>query len=96
MAGSRHEAGKDRMLEYLTIMSDDDHGYPLIRNEDTLRRRARIDRALAGVRGRLKPDELGEAPTRLTEAAPAEPSVDVSAEDAGRPRLYLVRTPNSR
>ena len=84
------------MLEILTIMSDNDRDYPLIRNEDTLRRRAWIDRALAGVRGRLKPAELGEAPTRLPEPAPAETAVEVPAEDAGRPRLYLVRNPNSR
>ena len=73
------------MLEILTIMSDDDNDRPLIRNEDTLRRRAWIDRALAGVRSRLKPDELGEAPA-LPEAAPPEP-----AADGSRPKLYLVR-----
>lgn len=86
MADGRHEAGKDRMLELLTIMSDDNHDHPIIRNEDTLRRRAWIDRALAGVRGRLKPAELGEAPTALPEPAAAE-----SAGDGLRPKLYLVR-----
>lgn len=90
MADGRHEAGKDRMLELLTIMSDNDHDRPLIRNEDTLRRRAWIDRALAGVRGRLKPAELGEAPT-LPELAPAEPGEDGAAEGSSRPHLYLVR-----
>ena len=55
MADDRHEAGEDRILEILTIMSDEDRDYPLIRNEETLRRRAWIDRALAGVRGRLTP-----------------------------------------
>ena len=94
MADGRHEAGKDRMLEFLTIMSDNDQDHPLIRNEDTLRRRALIDRALAGVRGRLKPDELGEAPTTLPEPAPAEPPE--SAADGSRPKLYLVRNSDSR
>jgi hypothetical protein len=95
LADGRHEAGKDRMLELLTIMSDDNHDQPLIRNEDTLRRRAWIDRALAGVRGRLKPAELGEAPTP-SEPAGSDSAGDVPAEDAGRPHLYLVRNPNSR
>ena len=54
MADGRHEAGKDRMLEILTIMSDDDRDRPLIRNEDTLRRRAWIDLALASVRRVLR------------------------------------------
>ena len=84
------------MLEFLTIMSDDDQDRPLIRNEDTLVRRAWIDRALAGVRGRLKPDELGEAPTALPEPAPAEPGEAGTAEAGRRPRLYLVRNPDSR
>ena len=53
------------MLEILTIMSDDDRDRPLIRNEDTLRRRAWIDLARASVRSRLKPAELGEAPLCL-------------------------------
>lgn len=87
MADARHEAGEDRMLEYLTIMSDEDRDHPLIRNEDTLRRRAWIDRALAGVRGRLKPAELGEPPVAPEAAEPA---------DGGRPRLYLVGKSNSR
>jgi len=88
LADGRHEAGKDRMLEILTIMSDDDRDYPLIRNEDTLRRRAWIDRALAGVRSRLRPDELGEAPV-TPDAAPREPAE--AAPEGSRPRLYLVR-----
>lgn len=73
------------MLEILTIMSDDERDPPLIRNEDTLRRRAWIDRALAGVRSRLRPDELGEAPL-APEGGPAEPDAG-----NGRPKLYLVR-----
>jgi hypothetical protein len=89
LADGRHEAGKDRMLETLTIMSDDDRDRPLIRNEDTLRRRAWIDLALASVRSRLRPAELGEAP-----AAPAPEPEQGSAEsrlDGGRPHLYLVK-----
>ena len=85
MAGSRHEAGKDRMLEWMTNMSDEDQDRPLIRNEDTLRRRAWIDRALAGVRERLQPDE---ASTTQPEATPAGPR--------SRPRLYVVRKTNPR
>ena len=77
------------MLEILTIMSDKDRDYPLIRNEETLLRRAWIDRALAGVRGRLKPAELGEAPTVTPQAAAEAPPPD---GDSGRPTLYLVRT----
>ena len=80
-----HEAGEDRMLEILTIMSDEDNDRPLICNEDTLRRRAWIDLALASVRSRLKPAELGEAPA-AQEAAPVE-----QALDGGLPKLYLVR-----
>ena len=76
------------MLEILTIMSDDDRDRPLIRNEDTLRRRAWIDLALASVRSRLKPAELGEVPV-APEAPPAEPAE--AAADTGRPKLYLVR-----
>ena len=62
------------MLEILTIMSDDDRDRPLIRNEDTLRRRAWIDLALAGVRSRLKPDELGEAPASPAARPPSRRS----------------------
>ncbi len=88
LADGRHEAGKDRMLEILTIMSDDDRDRPLIRNEDTLRRRAWIDQALASVRGRLRPAELGEAPA-APESAPVEPPG--ATADGSRPKLYLVR-----
>ncbi|MEO7386132.1 MAG: hypothetical protein ABIX37_04275 [Gammaproteobacteria bacterium] len=88
MADGRHEAGKDRMLEFLTTMSDEDKDRPLIQNEDTLRRRAWIDRALAGVRGRLKPAELGETPA-MPEAASADTAEAPPA--ARRPRLYLVQ-----
>jgi len=88
LADGRHEAGEDRMLEILTIMSDDERDRPLIRNEDTLRRRAWIDLALASVRSRLKPAELGEAPA-MPEAAPVQ--LPEPAPDGTRPKLYLVR-----
>jgi len=87
LADNRHEAGEDRILEILTIMSDEDRDYPLIRNEETLRRRAWIDRALAGVRGRLTPAELGEAPPAISSPAAELPS---PAADSPRPALYLV------
>ncbi len=74
-------------------MSDNERDHPLIRNEDTLRRRAWIDRALAGVRGRLQPAELGEAPV-ASEASAAEPGEP--AGDGGRPKLYLVRNSETR
>ena len=88
MAHCRKEAGLDRMLEYLTIMSDNEHDDPMIRNEDTLRRRAWIDRALAGVRGRLKPAELGEAPTAVEPSPDGSPDEGTAADR--RSRLYLV------
>jgi hypothetical protein len=91
-----HEAGKDRMLENLTVMSDDDRDRTLIRNEDTLRRRDWIDRALAGVRSRIKPAELGEAP-ETTGAAPVAPVKGADAPtDDGRPKLYVVRNVDRR
>lgn len=81
------------MLEILTIMSDDERDPPLIRNEDTLRRRAWIDRALAGVRGRLKPAELGDAPVMPAELGQGSAE---SQLDGGRPQLYLVKGRDSR
>lgn len=98
MADHRHEAGEDRMLEFLMFTSDDDNECPLIRNEDTLRRRAWIDRALAGVRERLKPDEIGETPVSAQPAVPAVPVVSAdpaSAAASSRPRLYVIRNRNS-
>ena len=74
-------------------MSDNERDHPLIRNEDTLRRRAWIDRALAGVRGRLKPAELGEAPV-ASEASTAEPAEPPG--EGSRPKLYLVRNAETR
>lgn len=77
------------------LTSDDDNDCPLIRNEDTVRRRAWIDRALAGVRDRLKPDEIGETPGSLQPAVPvvpASPAVTADCPAPGRPRLYVVRS----
>lgn len=78
-------------------MSDDDNDRPLIRNEDTLRRRAWIDRALASVRDRLKPDELGESALPAQPAVPVVPVIaenpvpDAVAGTGGQRRLYVVR-----
>jgi len=77
------------------FMSDDDNEYPRIRNEDTLRRRAWIDRALAGVRERLKPDEIGEQPALAQPAVPVSPVVSVEpvgGAAGGRRRLYVIRS----
>ena len=98
MADRRHEAGEDRMLEFLMFMSDDDNEYPLIRNEDTLRRRAWIDRALAGVRERLKPAEIGETPVSEVPVVPVSPAIsgDHATGGAGRrQRLYVIRNRNN-
>ena len=89
MVDGHHEAGKDRMLENLTVMSDDDRDRPLIRNEDTLARRAWIELALAGVKGRLRPAELGEGSPAPPDPAPLDPAEPRTAD--ARPRLYLVR-----
>ena len=80
------------------FMSDDDNDRPLIRNEDTLRRRAWIDRALAGVRERLKPDEIGEMPVSAQPAVPVVPAVSANPPDGearSRPCLYVIRNRNS-
>ena len=80
------------------FMSDDDNDDPLIRNEETLRRRAWIDRALAGVRDRLKPDEIGETPVSAQPAAPVVPAVSADQPNDGvcsRPRLYVIRNRTS-
>lgn len=70
-------------------MSDEDQDRPLIRNEDTLRRRAWIDQALASVKGRLRPAELGEGAVAADPPGrPPDP-----APGPRRPRLYLVKGP---
>jgi hypothetical protein len=91
VADHRHKAGEDRRLEFLMFISDDDNDCPLIRNEDTLRRRAWIDRALSGVRERLKPDEIGELPVSAEPATPVVPVVPAGDGTLGRPRLYVIR-----
>ena len=72
-------------------MSDNENEQIVFRNEDTLHRRAWIDRALSGVRGRLHADDEGEpaqaAPARLTDPAILPPA---------RPQLYVVRNRASR
>lgn len=76
-------------------MTDQDDDQPLIRNEDTLHRRAWIDRALAGVRQRLVPaDPPGEAAAAPVAAPPAAQAPE--AATPARPRLYLVRGEDSR
>lgn len=72
-------------------MSDNDKDQIVIRNEDTLHRRAWIDRALSGVRGRLYTPDEGE----LAQAAPPPESGPASLP-AARPRLYVVRNRASR
>ena len=75
------------MLENLTTMSDEDRDRPLIRNEATLHRRAWIDQALASVRARLRPAELGEPG-----ALPVDSTLPDADEPTGaRPRLYVVK-----
>ncbi|MEZ5566725.1 MAG: hypothetical protein R3F24_14980 [Gammaproteobacteria bacterium] len=70
------------------FISDEEHDRILIRNEETLRRRAWIEHALAAVRERMMPEETGEP-------------VPVSTPEAGAgtvpaPRLYLVRNSSTR
>ena len=72
-------------------MSDKENEQTAFRNADTLHRRAWIDRALSGVRGRLHPDDEGDL------AAAAPPPVTVPETiPAARPRLYVVRNRASR
>lgn len=70
-------------------MSDRDHDEPIFRNEETLQRRAWIERALAGVRDRLRPHELGGPGPAAS--VPVEPEEPASNAATVRPRLYLVR-----
>lgn len=71
--------------------SDDEHDRPLIRNEDTLRRRAWIDRALAGVRDRLKADDSTDASVPAQPIVLADPALVAPAEAPAPRRLYVVR-----
>lgn len=77
-------------------MTDQDDDRPLIRNEDTLHRRAWIDRALSGVRQRLLPQDPAEP--AATPAAPAAPAAGEAPAPGtpGRPRLYVVGRDDSR
>ena len=60
-------------------MSETKHSDTIITNEQTLSRRAWIDRARESVRGTFEPEcEAGE-----------------SAERPARPRLYVVKSNNS-
>ncbi|MCB1596921.1 MAG: hypothetical protein KDI87_04350 [Gammaproteobacteria bacterium] len=72
-------------------MSDKENEQTAFRNADTLHRRAWIDRALSGVRGRLHPDDEGD----LVAAAPP-PVTGPETIPAARPRLYVVRNRASR
>jgi hypothetical protein len=60
-------------------MSDNENEQIAFRNADTLHRRAWIDRALSGVRGRLQPDGEGDPlqlapPPPVTGAPSAKPA----------------------
>ena len=72
-------------------MSDNDEKPPEFRNQDTLHRRAWIDRALAGVRHRLE----AEDPASLQGGHGSSNDAPVALEVAGKARragpLYLVR-----
>lgn len=71
-------------------MSDNENEQIAFRNADTLRRRAWIDRALSGVRGRLQPDGEGD-PLQL-----APPPPVTGAPSPTRPHLYVVRNRDNR
>jgi hypothetical protein len=70
-------------------MSDNENEQIAFRNADTLHRRAWIDRALSGVRGRLQPDGEGDPPQL------APPPV-TGAPSPARPHLYVVRNRDNR
>ena len=61
-------------------MSDTKHSETIFTNEQTLRRRAWIERALNGVKGKSRIHEERIEPV----------------EDAGRPRLRVVNSDRSR
>ncbi|MCE7903157.1 MAG: hypothetical protein DYH20_11065 [Gammaproteobacteria bacterium PRO9] len=84
--------------------SDDDTDRPLIRNEETLRRRDWIDSALAAVRDRLARDAAdphealpvpAAEPEMLAAASPDLPPAATGRKPA-RPRLYVVRNAGHR
>lgn len=72
-------------------MSDNENEQTAFRNADTLHRRAWIDRAVSGVRGRLNADDEGDLA-----AAPPPPVPGPETLPAARPRLYVVRNRASR
>lgn len=74
-------------------MSDNDNEQIAFRNADTLHRRAWIDRALAGVRGRLQHDDEG-APAQA--APPPVTGDSTDSAPPARPRLYVVGNRASR
>lgn len=83
--------------------SDDETNRPLIRNEDTLRRRDWIDSALAAVRERLARDEAAApgAPSAAKAApagilAAASPDLPAHGRKPARPRLFVVRNADHR
>lgn len=85
------------------IPSDDETDRPLIRNEETLRRRAWIDSALAAVRSRLAGDDGGRtargpvsggSPPEVLAAA--SPDLPPASPGPSRPRLHLVRNAGPR
>ena len=76
-------------------MSDDKHNKPEFTNEDTIVRRAWIESALEGVRGRLNSiyPEFGAGlqetgPDEIPEQPAARP--DAAAPQRRRPQLYVA------
>jgi hypothetical protein len=61
-------------------MSEAKHSETMITNEETRRRREWVERALAGVRGRVAGTDAGRK----------------SADSTRRPNLYVVGSPRSR
>ena len=72
-------------------MSDKENEQMTFRNADTLHRRAWIDRALSGVRGRLHPDDEGDLAQLVPPPVTAPTTLPVA-----RPHLYVVRNRASR
>ncbi|MEZ5562963.1 MAG: hypothetical protein R3F27_08435 [Gammaproteobacteria bacterium] len=70
-------------------MSDNENETTAFRNADTLHRRAWIDRALSGVRGRLHLEDEAEL------AQAVQPPM-TGGQLPVRPRLYVVRSRASR
>lgn len=75
-------------------MSDNENEPTAFRNVDTLHRRAWIDRALSGVRGRLQADGLQLDGER--DPAQVAPPPVTGGPPPARPHLYVVRSRDSR